>query len=106
MLSQSSRRPKTTILGKGEWDIAIGPRVLAPADKADVTSDIWPVDLLYVAAKRQEFAEAGQVDRIGVKVGAIQSSPSYRFLTRALKSAKLVRLPLSPNSRPIQRRIR
>jgi len=21
--------------GKGEWDIAIGPRILAPADKAD-----------------------------------------------------------------------
>jgi hypothetical protein len=31
--------------GKGEWDIAIGPRVLAPADKADVTSDVWLIDL-------------------------------------------------------------
>ena len=26
--------------GKGEWDIAIGPRVLAPADKADSTADL------------------------------------------------------------------
>ena len=25
--------------GKNEWDIAIGPRVLAPADKADSTAD-------------------------------------------------------------------
>src|SRR5271156_3630134 len=27
--------------GKDEWDIAIGPRVLAPADKADCTADLW-----------------------------------------------------------------
>jgi polar amino acid transport system substrate-binding protein len=36
--------------GQGEWDIAIGPRVLAPADKADVTPDVWLIDLLYLAA--------------------------------------------------------
>ena len=83
--------------GKGEWDIAIGPRVLAPADKADVTPDVWLIDLLYLAAVGHEFASADQVDRPGVKVGTIQNSPSDRFLTRTLKSAQLVRLPLSPN---------
>jgi polar amino acid transport system substrate-binding protein len=83
--------------GKGEWDIAIGPRVLAPADKADVTPDIWLIDLLYLAAAGKEFASADQVDRPGVKVGTIQDSPSDRFLTRTLRSAQLVRLPLSPN---------
>jgi polar amino acid transport system substrate-binding protein len=83
--------------GKGEWDIAIGPRVLAPADKADVTPDVWLIDLLYLAAAGKEFASADQVDRPGVKVGTIQNSPSDRFLTRTLKSAELVRLPLSPN---------
>jgi polar amino acid transport system substrate-binding protein len=31
-----------------------------------------------------------------VKVGTIQNSPSDRFLTRALKSAQLVRLSLGP----------
>ena len=83
--------------GKGEWDIAIGPRVLAPADKADVTPDVWLIDLLYLAAVGKEFASADQVDRPGVKVGTIQNSPSDRFLTRTLKSAQLVRLTLSPN---------
>jgi ABC-type amino acid transport substrate-binding protein len=83
--------------GKGEWDIAIGPRVLAPADKADVTPDIWLIDLLYLAAEGKEFANADQVDRLGVKVGTITNSPSDRFLTRTLKSAQLVRLPLSPS---------
>jgi hypothetical protein len=82
--------------GKGEWDIAIGPSVLAPADKADVTADVWLIDLLYLAAAELEFPGVDRVDRSGVKVGTIQNSPSDRFLTRTLKSAELVRLPLSP----------
>jgi polar amino acid transport system substrate-binding protein len=45
----------------------------------------------------RDFASADQIDRPGVKVGTSQNSPSDRFLTRTLKSAQLVRLPLSPN---------
>jgi ABC-type amino acid transport substrate-binding protein len=78
------------------WDIAIGPRVLAPADKADVTSDAWLIELLYLAAPRHTFASAGEVDRAGIKIASIQNRPSDRFLSRRLKSATLVRLPLSP----------
>ena len=46
------QNPETYLqsLGKGEWDIAIGPRVLAPADKADSTADLWLISLIYVAA--------------------------------------------------------
>jgi polar amino acid transport system substrate-binding protein len=83
--------------GKGEWDIALGPRVLAPADKADVTPDVWLIELLYLAAAGHEFASSADVDRAGIKVGTIQNSPSDRILTRILKSAELVRLPLSAN---------
>src|SRR5579863_9805120 len=83
--------------GKGEWDIAIGPGVLAPSDKADVTPDVWLIDLLYLAAPRRKFLSAEQVDRSGAKVGTIQNSPSDRFLTRTLKSAELVRIPLTSN---------
>src|ERR1700704_5201595 len=43
--------------GKGEWDIAIGPRVLAPVDKADSTADLWAIDLVYVAAPGKEFSD-------------------------------------------------
>jgi polar amino acid transport system substrate-binding protein len=78
------------------WDVAIGPRVLAPADKADVTADAWLIELLYLAAPRRTFSAVGEVDRGGVKIGTIQNSPSDRFLSRTLKSATLVRLPLSP----------
>jgi polar amino acid transport system substrate-binding protein len=78
------------------WDIAIGPRVLAPADKADVTPDAWLIELLYLAAKGRTFSTASEVDRPGIKIGAIENSPSDRFLSHRLKSATLVRLPLSP----------
>jgi polar amino acid transport system substrate-binding protein len=83
--------------GKSEWEIAIGPRVLAAADKSDLTADVWSIDLIYVAAPGRTFADAGQVDRPSVKVGAIQGSPSDRYLSRTLKSAELVRIPLSAN---------
>jgi polar amino acid transport system substrate-binding protein len=52
-------------------------------------------DLIYVAAPGHEFADAGQIDRPGVKVGVVETSPSDKYLSRTLKSAELVRLPLS-----------
>jgi len=81
--------------GKGEWDLAIGPRVLATAEKADSGADVWLIDLIYVAAPGRAFADASQVDRPGVKVGVIQSSPSDLYLSHNLKSAEIVRIPLS-----------
>jgi polar amino acid transport system substrate-binding protein len=83
--------------GKGEWGVAIGPSVLAPAAKADVSSDLWLIPLIYVAAPGHEFASAGQVDRQGVKVGTIKGSPADKYLSHAIKSAELVRVPLSPH---------
>jgi polar amino acid transport system substrate-binding protein len=82
--------------GKGEWDIAIGPRVLAPADKADSTVDLWVINLVYVAAPGKEFPEIASVDKAGVKIGTIGGAPSDRVLTREIKAAEIVRIPLSP----------
>jgi polar amino acid transport system substrate-binding protein len=81
--------------GKGEWDVAIGPTVLAPAAKADVTSDLWLIPLIYVAAPGHEFAAASQVDRKGITIGTIQGSPADKFLSHALKSAELIRIAVS-----------
>jgi ABC-type amino acid transport substrate-binding protein len=78
------------------WDVAIGPRVLAPVDEADVTSDAWLIELLYLAAPGHSFAGVREVDHAGIRIGTIQNSPSDRFLSHTLKSAALVRLPLSP----------
>lgn len=82
--------------GKDEWDIAIGPRVLAPADKADSTSDLWTISLVYVAAPGKEFPDIASVDKTGVKIGTISGAPSDRVLTREIKAAEIVRIPLSP----------
>ena len=64
--------------GKGEWDIAIGPRVLAPADKADSTADLWVVSLVYVAAPGKDFPDIASVDKAGGKIGTIRGAPSER----------------------------
>jgi polar amino acid transport system substrate-binding protein len=82
--------------GKGEWDIAIGPRVLAPEDKADSTADLWVISLVYVAAPGREFPDIASVDKGGVKIGTIRGAPSDRVLTREIKAAEIVRIPLSP----------
>jgi polar amino acid transport system substrate-binding protein len=80
--------------GKDEWDIAIGPRVLAPADKVDSTADLWVISLVYVAAPGKEFPDIASVDKAGVKIGTIRGAPSDRVLTREIKAAELVRIPL------------
>jgi polar amino acid transport system substrate-binding protein len=82
--------------GKGEWDVAIGPRALAPVDKLDSTSDLWIIDLVYVAGPGKQFPDIASVDRTGVKFGTIRGAPSDRVLTREIKAAEIVRIPLSP----------
>ena len=82
--------------GKGEWDIAIGPRVLAPADKANSTANLWAISLVYVAAPGIEFPDIASVDKAGVKFGTILGAPSDRVLTREIKAAEIVRIPFIP----------
>jgi polar amino acid transport system substrate-binding protein len=82
--------------GKGEWDIAIGPRVLAPADKADSTANLWAISLVYVAAPGTEFPDIASVDKAGVKIGTIRGAPADLVLTREIKAAEIIRIPLSP----------
>jgi polar amino acid transport system substrate-binding protein len=82
--------------GKNEWDLAIGPRALAADDKADSTMDLWTINLVYVAAPGKEFPDIAAVDRPGVKIGTIQGAPSDRILSREIKSAEIIRIPLTP----------
>jgi polar amino acid transport system substrate-binding protein len=81
---------------KAEWDVAIGPRVLAPPDKVDSTQNIWNISLVYVAAPGKEFAYIASVDKSDVNVNTIRGAPSDRVLTREIKNAKIIRIPLSP----------
>lgn len=77
--------------GKGEWDIGFGARTPLLADKAEFVVDVVLTDYVYVAADEREFADAAQVDRPGVKIAVGENSTSDQFLSRTLKSARLVR---------------
>jgi polar amino acid transport system substrate-binding protein len=81
---------------KNEWDIALGGRVFATSDKADVLSDVYLIELLYVVAPGADIASDSQVDRPGIKIGTVQGSPSDRYLSRTIKAAEIVRIPLGP----------
>src|SRR5271169_2826367 len=76
----------------GHRDRAAAP---CPADKADSTADIWIISLVYVAAPGKEFFDIASVDKAGVKIGTIRGAPSDRVLTREIKAAEIVRIPLS-----------
>jgi polar amino acid transport system substrate-binding protein len=78
--------------GKDEWDVMIGPRGPAVEQKADFGPDVLLVDNIYVAAPGRDFADAGQVDKPGVKIGVVQNAVPDQFLSRTLKFAELVRV--------------
>jgi polar amino acid transport system substrate-binding protein len=84
-------RSYTQSFGKGEWDIAFGARTPLTAEKADFISDVLLNEYWFFAAPGREFANAAQVDRPGVKIGVGLNSSADQFLSRALKSAELVR---------------
>ncbi len=79
--------------GKGEWDIAIGVRSPLVEEKTVLGPDFMVADAMYIAAPGRVFADASQIDRPGVKVGVSQGGGSDQLLSRALKSAQLVRVP-------------
>jgi polar amino acid transport system substrate-binding protein len=77
--------------GKGEWDIGFATRTPLVAEKAEFLLDLLLNDYLYAAAPGREFADASQVDRHGIKIGVGKDSTSDQYLSKALKSAELVR---------------
>ena len=93
LVTYSDANTYSQSFGKGEWDIGFGSRTPLVADKADFIIDVVLTDYMYVAAPGREFANAAQVDRPGVKIGAGQNSSSDQFLRRTLKSAELMPIP-------------
>jgi polar amino acid transport system substrate-binding protein len=82
----------TGSFGQSEWDIAIGPRGAAVAEKADFSPEFMLVDNIYVAAPGRDFADASEVDRAGIKIGVAKDGAPDQLLTRTVKAAELVRI--------------
>jgi polar amino acid transport system substrate-binding protein len=91
LVPYSNANAYTQSFGKGEWDIGFGAPTPLVAEKADFIMELVLADFVFVAAPGRDFADAGQVDRSGVKVGVGTKSVSDQFLSRTLKSAELVR---------------
>jgi len=78
--------------GKDEWDVVIGVRSRLAEEWTDMSPDFMLADAMYIGAPGREFTDATKIDRPGVKVGVSQGGGSDQNLSRALKSAQVVRV--------------
>ena len=79
--------------GRGEWDLALGVAGAAVRERTDTGPDFMLADAMYIAAPGREFADASSIDRAGVKVGVSRGGGSDQYLSRALQSAQVFRVP-------------
>lgn len=82
----------TASFGKGDWDIIVTGRNPLAATLVDFMPDVILIDYVYIAAPGREFADLGQVDRAGVRIGVPRNASADAFLSQRLKSAELVRV--------------
>ena len=82
----------TQSFGRSEWDIIVTGRNASAAKMVDFTADVILIEFVFVAAPGRLFADAGQVDRPGIKIGVAGNASADVFLSQTLESAELVRL--------------
>ncbi|MGZ5147504.1 MAG: transporter substrate-binding domain-containing protein [Burkholderiales bacterium] len=84
--------PFTKSFGSQDWDIVITGKNSVVAKLVDFSSDLFLIEYVYLAAPGREFADVSVVDRPGVRIAVPRNASADVYLTRALKSAELVRL--------------
>ena len=87
-----SSSPFTASFGKSEWDIVITGKNAVVGKLVDFSSDPFLIEYVYLAAPGRQFADAGQVDRPGITIAVPRNASADVFLSKALKSAQLVRV--------------
>jgi len=85
-----SSSPFTKSFGNPEWDIILTGKNAVVAKLLDFSSDVFLIEYVYLAAPGREFADAGQVDRPGVRIAVPRNASADVYLSKALKSAQLV----------------
>jgi polar amino acid transport system substrate-binding protein len=83
-------------LGKDEWDIALGPRDLSRTGQLAFSDVFMEADNGYVAKAGVSLRAAQEVDRAGIRIAVAQGSALDGYLTRTIKSAEIVRVPIGP----------
>ena len=82
----------TASFGKREWDIIVTGRNPLAAKLVDFMPDVILIDYVYIAAPGRDFADPGEVDQAGVKIGVPRNASADALLSQRIKSADLVRL--------------
>ena len=83
-------------VGTGAWDLAIGSRVFATTDTAEIPGNLYAVELIFVVVPGVPIASAADVDAAGVRIGVVEGSPSDKFISRTMTKAQVVRYGLTP----------
>jgi polar amino acid transport system substrate-binding protein len=87
-----SSSPFTKSFGSSDWEIIITGKNAVVAKLVDFGPDLFLIEYVYLAAPGREFADAGEVDRPGIRIAVPRNASADVFLSKALKSAELVRL--------------
>lgn len=88
-VAYASQQAYSQSFGKDEWDVVIGVR----GSLAHPGPDFMLADAMYIAAPGREFVDASSIDSAGVRVGVSRDGGSDHFLSQALASAQVVRVP-------------
>jgi polar amino acid transport system substrate-binding protein len=93
-----SSSPFTASFGKSDWDIIVTGKNAVVAKLVDFSSDLFLIEYVYLAAPGRDFADPGQVDRPGIRIAVPRNASADVFLSKALKSAELVRMDGDANA--------
>lgn len=89
--------PFTKSFGSQDWDIIITGKNAVVAKLVEFSSDLFLIEYVYLAAPGREFADVSAVDLPGVRIAVPRNASADVYLSKALKSAELVRLDGSVN---------
>ena len=87
-----SAAPFTASFGKSEWDIILTGKNAVVEKLVDFSANLFLIEYAYVAAPGRAFAGPGQVDAPGIRIAVPRNASADVYLSRALKSAELVRV--------------
>ena len=87
-----SSSPFTASFGKSDWDIIVTGKNAVVVRLVDFSADLFLIEYVYLAAPGREFAGPEQVDAPGIRIAVPRNASADVFLSKALKSAELVRV--------------
>lgn len=82
----------------GQWDVALIGVTEEWRQFLDFTANHLEVEYGYLVPSGSKILDIAQVDRVGVRVAVVERGSPDLFLTRALKSATLVRSATLPGA--------